>query len=474
MFSDADLARLSHEEFRQRELLVGRPVEGVSTDSRTVAPGELFVALRGAQFDGHRFVADAFTRGAAAAVVDSRSDVHAYPPAPILVVRDTQIALGALAALHRSRFRCPVVAIAGSNGKTTTKDMITAVLASKMRVLSTQGNLNNHIGVPQTLFRLRKEHRVAVIELGTNHPGEMEALLRIARPTHGVVTNIGGEHLEFFGSLEGVAEEEGAVYRWLAQRRRGTAFVNADDPRVVALARPVRRTVTYGFTARRSAVRGLHLALDPGGNAHFAIAGTGLRRPVPVALRIAGRHNAWNALAAAAVGVTLHVPPDNIRTTLEGFEPANRRMKVLRAGGVTVIDDSYNANADSTLAALATLAAMRTGGKKIAALADMLELGESAAREHHRVGEEASRLGIDYVLTYGPLARGISNAARGPFVFHYDQKNMLAEYLSELVSPGDAVLVKGSRGMHMEDVVTFLTERLQRSSGTVSGRPEVS
>ena len=456
-----DLEKIPHREFRNREGLARRAMKGVSTDSRTTHPGDLFIALRGESFDGHRFVGAAFAAGAVAAVVDEGFDPAQVAGKPLILVRNTSLALGALARVYRDRFRIPFLAVGGSNGKTTTKEMIAKVLGEKYSVLSTEGNLNNHIGVPMTLFRLNRKHELAVIEIGTNHPGEIAALCRTLAPTHGVLTGIGREHLEFFGSLDGVAEEEGELFRSLSSRTGGMAIVNADDPRVGAAARPVKRKLTYGFHARNASVRGRGLVIDGEGRASFEFRSAAMKRWHRVQLAIPGRHNAANALAAAAAGILFHVPPPLICAALESCRTVSRRMETASIGGVTVLNDTYNANPDSTLAALETLASLRVPGKKIAVLGDMKELGPGGPDGHAEVGRKAAELGIDFLLTWGDLARYIHDAAGIPGAVHYTQKNMLAEYLAELVTQGDAVLVKGSRGMHMEDVIEFLKQRLQ-------------
>jgi UDP-N-acetylmuramoyl-tripeptide--D-alanyl-D-alanine ligase len=455
--SPRDIDALHLRELRHRELLRG-PLTGVATDSRTVNRGELFVALRGERFDGHRFLRDAVERGAAALMVDMAGSAGEIPRVPLLVVDDTARGLAMLARYHRDRFHIPVLAVGGSSGKTTTKEMIAAVLARRYRVLATEKNYNNHVGVPRTLFRLTRSHEIAVVEVGTNHPGELEPLCAAVAPTHGLLTNIGAEHLEFFGSLDGVASEEGVLFSALGQRG-GTAFVNADDRRVRMLARTCARRVMYGFRARGVWARGSSLRLDRMACAGFAFSGGRVRRSVPVQLSIPGRFQGFNALGAAAVGLSFGVPVREIAAALEAFVASDKRMALLDLRGVTVLNDTYNANPDSTVAALETLAAMDVRGKRIAVLADMLELGGAEAAEHRRVGEEAARLGIDYVLTYGSRAKEIHRAVHGPFAAHYDQKNVLAEYLLELAAPGDVVLLKGSRGMAMEDVLAFLVQR---------------
>jgi len=401
-------------------------------------------------------VNEAFERGAILAVIDERAPGDA---GPAVVVRDTTVALGQLARRHRKKFSIPFVAIAGSNGKTMTKDMLGAVLARKYSVLKTEGNLNNHIGVPQTLLRLHDRHTAAVIEVGTNHPGELAYLCDIVEPTHSLITNIGREHLEFFSDLEGVAEEEGAVFDALGSH--GIAFVNVDDPFVVRRARKIRRRITYGFSNKPAHVRGTLLTIDDKARASLAIRVRG-RKEFLVRLAVPGKHTGANALAAAAVGAAFRIPLSEIQKSLEQFRGTSKRMEVLKIGGVTLLNDTYNANPDSMIAALETLQAIRTSGKKIAVLADMLELGERTEEEHRSVGL-ATKPCTDYLMTFGSNARFIYESSSVEMKFHYEQKNVLSEYLAELVSPGDVVLIKGSRAMRMEDVVLFLRERLSRN-----------
>ncbi len=456
-----DLAKLPHTEFRNRDLLRNTVITGVSTDTRTLKEGDLFVALRGTAFDGHEFVEQAFAAGAVAAVVDIAARLDSSVARPLLVVEDTVRTLGELARRYRAGFKIPVMAIAGSNGKTSTKDMIARVLHARYTVLSTEGNLNNHIGVPHTLFRLNAKHDVAVVEIGTNHPGEIAHLCTILDPTHGMITNIGKEHLEYFRTVEGVAREEGSLFAALRKRKGSVAFVNLDDPLVLRQARDLRGKVSYGMTNARAGVRGTILQYDRAGCARLQVTAKGRKTPLSVHLHVPGESHAANALAAAAVGLTFGVSAGRIRRALESFAATSKRMEVVRVNGVTVFNDTYNANPDSTLAALRVLARAAGKGKKIAVLADMLELGSRGTEEHLRVGTAAASLGIDVVLTYGTLARHIHEGARVTHAIHYDNKNILTEYLAELVQPGDMVLIKGSRGMKMEDVVAFLQERLR-------------
>ena len=436
---------------------------GVSTDSRTIRQGDLFVALRGETFDGHNFLSAAVQAGAAGVVVDQRwaegnGPMIAGLHLPKIVVKDTTRALGDLARIHRRKFKIPTLAVGGSNGKTTTKEMIKTVLSTKYRVLATESNLNNHIGVPQMLFRLERKHQAAVVELGTNHPGEIASLCNILEPTHGLITNIGREHLEFFHTLAGVANAECELFEWL-NASNGVAFVNADDARLVRRASKLKKRFVYGFDGRPAAVRGKIRRWTDDARAVLAINGP-QRTSLEVELGIPGEHSAANALAAAAVGIAFAVPPKKIQKGLASFRAVGKRMQVLARRGITILNDSYNSNPDSALAGLQTLKSIRNAGKKIAVLADMLELGAAAETQHRIVGKAVKRSGAEYLLTFGPLSKFTHEKAEVKFKFHYDQKNLLSEYLLEILQAGDAVLIKGSRGMKMEDVVTFLTERL--------------
>lgn len=463
--TQTDLRSVPHRVFRLPEGKGRWSASGVSTDSRTVQPGQLFVALRGDRFDGHRYVADVLACGAAGVVVDAQGANAVPPGAAMLVVENTYAALATLAGIYRRKTEIPVIAVGGSNGKTTTKDMISRVLSTTFKVLSTEGNNNNHVGVPQTLFRLTAQHDIAVVEVGTNHPGEIAALRDIVQPTHVLLTNIGREHLEFFGDVDGVAREETSLWQTIPGRKPAVAFVNADDPYLVRAARGMRRCVRFGMRARNADVRGSRISLMPDGSVRFRFAGKKMKSPLDVRLSVPGTHAAVNALAAAAVGLTFRVAPRHIQEALEGFTASSKRMEVLNAGGVIILNDTYNANPDSMVAALETLAAYPAAGKRIAVLADMLELGAASATEHERVGEAIRALRPDYLLTFGTLSRGISRASGLQTAVHYDQKNILAEYLLELVAPGDVVLIKGSRGMKMEDVVLFVADRRAAEAG---------
>jgi UDP-N-acetylmuramoyl-tripeptide--D-alanyl-D-alanine ligase len=456
--SMSDLELLPGAAVKSRGSVGARRFTGVSSDSRSLRSGNVFFALRGEKFDGHTFALQAAKEGAAAVVVDQEFAVSAALKklTAVVTVPDTTKALGDLALIYRMKFDIPVIAIGGSNGKTTTKEMVSAVLREKYTVLATEGNLNNHIGVPQMLFRLKPTTEIVVLELGTNHFGELRYLCSVALPTHAVVTNIGREHLEFFGTVDGVAEEETELFRFM-QAASGRAYVNLDDARLKKAGAYVSDCVTYGAGAN-AGVRAEKISLDARGCASFECT---IDRKAMTRRRIqlgaAGMHNVSNALAAIAVGASFGVPPASMARALGAFTSASKRMEIVRRkNGVTILNDTYNANPDSVQAALETLMAIASAGKKIAVLGDMFELGASAEEEHRQVGRMVRAAKPDVLVTVGVLARQIREAARLKRSYHCETKDEAADILQRIMAEGDAVLVKGSRGMAMEQIVARL------------------
>jgi UDP-N-acetylmuramoyl-tripeptide--D-alanyl-D-alanine ligase len=467
-----DILLLPHHQAFGFERVKDLVITGVSTDSRTIQPGDLFIPLRGDTFDGHNFITKAVEAGAAAIIADSKwveanQILFSSLNAPRLVVEDTIRAFGQLANAHRKKFKIPVIVIGGSNGKTTTKEMVSAVLRTKFRILNTEGNLNNHVGVPRTILRLEKEHQVAVLEIGTNHFGEIDYLCSIVEPTHVLITNVGREHLEFFGSLDGVSKAEGEAFQWLRQHQRtsGIGFVNQDDIHLKKQSKGIHKAITYGFAKGTASVKGKVQSVNENACVQLEVRQRA-RKPFRVQLSVPGNHNAFNALAAATVGLTFKVPVRRIQQALSSVSSASKRMQVLKFDSVIVLNDTYNSNPDSVMAALGVLGSIGTPGKKIAVLADMLELGKNSIDEHKRIGEAVTTSGVKYLLTYGPLSRHTHDAAAMAQKSHYEQKVTLSEFLFGLLSPGDVVLIKGSRGMRMEEVVAFITERFKVSKAT--------
>ncbi|HEX9079886.1 MAG TPA: UDP-N-acetylmuramoyl-tripeptide--D-alanyl-D-alanine ligase [Desulfuromonadaceae bacterium] len=428
-------------------------VTGISTDSRTVAPGELFVPLRGERFDGHAFIAEVAAKGVTTVLAEEAwQATHQVPSgAACIAVPDTLVALGNLAAAWRRRFTIPLIGITGSNGKTTTKEMLAAILEQTGPGLKTQGNLNNLIGLPQMLFRLRPEHRWAVLEMGMSEPGEIDRLAEIALPRVGVVLNAFPAHLESMGSVENVARAKGELL--LRLPAGGCAVYNGDDPLIARLPSPAGvHRLSFGVgQGRVRAVNIENLGTDgqrfnlslPDGN-------------VVVHLRAFGSHNIHNALAAAAAAHSLGLAPDVIRGGLEAFRPYDKRFQLERVRGLVLIDDSYNANPASMAAALSTLAELKGDKPAFVALGDMLELGGDEAELHRALGIQAARV-ADRLYLYGRLTghtaegalqAGMPEAA----VIRTNDHDAIVRDILTRAKEGDFVLVKGSRGMRMERV----------------------
>jgi UDP-N-acetylmuramoyl-tripeptide--D-alanyl-D-alanine ligase len=440
-------------------------IEAVGTDSRAIVPGQLFVALRGERFDGHDFVEAALAAGATAVMVDARWEAeHTKSGAARLVVDDTRLALGALAAGWRDRFDIALIGITGSNGKTTVKEMCASILRAwfgkEDAVLATQGNFNNDIGLPLTLLGLRAHHRAAVIEMGMNHPGEIAVLTGLARPTVALVNNAQRAHLEGMVSLDAVAQEKGRIYDGLGDG--GVAVVNADDPHadgwLAAISRAGHRLVSFGMekpaTVRgRCEPRGLESALKldtPWGQAECV-------------LQVPGNHNALNALAAAAACLPAGAPLAAVTKGLSVCGGAHGRLQ-RRVGprGALLLDDTYNANPDSVRAGIDVLA--RMSGRTILVFGDMGEVGETSAQAHAEVGTYARDKGVGCLCALGVMSENaVSNF--GSDGRHFSSVESLVEALASSLGADDTVLVKGSRFMRMERVVEALADSVPHPGG---------
>ena len=443
------------------------PAAGVSTDSRTIGAGELFVPLKGSNFDGHRFIAAALQRGACGTLLERGEEGAAvsFPDRFFIRVPDTLKALGDLAHFWRERHRVKVAAITGSNGKTTTKEMAARIFERRFRILKNEGNLNNLIGLPLSLFKLSAEHEVAVLEMGMNAPGEIRRLKAIADPQVSLITNVGRAHLEFLGSLEGVARAKGEL--WEALREEDWIAVNADDERIGRLAASARcRKKTFGIE-RPADIRGEEIGVDEGRGVHFALCTSG--RKIRVNLSVFGRHNVSNALAAASLAEILGLEPEEIAAGLAAFQPFSGRGKLaFLPGGIYVLDDSYNSNPDSLRAALAAFAEMKGAHRGLAVLGDMLEVGLSSPAFHEQAGRDVGAMGLAHLFVFGDAVRGMAEGARAAGM---DREKIhaprdlkeLAAGLEEVLEPGDWVLVKGSRRMRMERVVEALKGRRRRA-----------
>lgn len=432
-----------------------RPFDQVTIDTRKLAAGDLFMALPGERVDGHDYVSAAAAAAAAGAVV-TRLQALDFPQ---IVVPDVARALTAAAAAWRAQFTLPLIGVAGSNGKTTVKEMLAAILSRSGACLSTAGNLNNHLGVPLTLLRLEKKHRSAVIEIGANRPGEVAALAALARPNIALITNAGAEHLEGFGDLDGVARAEGEIVASLAAN--GVAVINADDPYAEMWRGMTRgRVVTFGLS-ESAHVRALDLsqAVDDGGFAsHFKLrsrSGT-----VDVELSLAGEHNVRNAACAAAAAQAAGALLSDVALGLKGLRAVTGRLQFRRtAGGAWLIDDSYNANPSSVIAALDVLAGLP--GRKWLVFGDMAELGAQSEASHREIGVAARERGVERLYAFGKLAALAAdafNAGAAPTqqAFCFNDGAALAEELGGALTADVRVLVKGSRFNHLERVVAAL------------------
>ena len=428
----------------------------VCTDTRKIQPGSLFVCLRGERFDGHSFASQAAQLGAAALLVDHPVDADV----PQLVVTDTGKALLQLAGWYRRRFQLPVVGLTGSVGKTTTKEFIAQVLGAKYNTLKTQGNLNNEIGVPQMLFRLEDSHTAAVIEMGMNHFGEISRLTRAVAPTVGLITNIGVSHIENLGSRSGILQAKLEILEGMAPD--APLIVNMDNDMLRTVKLGDRPLLTFAIDDQSADFTATDIT-EQGSTTTFTVHHSTFTQPVTIPT--VGIHNVYNALAAMAVGYVTGVDPAAAAAALANYVPAGMRQNLVQVGGVQVIEDCYNASPDSMRAALQTLGKLPVH-RRYAVLGAMLELGDYAKEAHTQVGKMAAENGIDGVLAYGADAAYIVEAAKQAGLENarlFDTKEALAQSLAQQVQPGDGVLFKGSRGMHLEDVMHTVYERWEKA-----------
>ncbi len=433
-----------------REALLRAGIDGASIDTRTLAPGQLFVPLSGSRVDGHAFLGEAFARGAAVALCarSHHASIAGREPGPLVVVDDVTEALQRIARGHRETWTGTLIGVTGSVGKTTTKELVAAALASAVPTLKTEGNLNNHWGVPLTLLRLGPAHRAAVVEMAMNHPGEIAALAALAQPGVAVLTFAGSAHLEHLGSLEAIAAEKASLARSLDAR--GVAFVNADSPRLVAAVQGVRaRLVTYGLAAGADVrprrveslgERGSRVEVD--GFPAFT-------------LGLPGRHQVANVLAALAVARELRLAPEAVTRALEACRPTRGRMEIRHLRGATLLVDCYNANPESMRAALETLAGWPAANRRIAVLGDMLELGEDAPRLHRETATVARETEVWATGRYASELIAGARAAGAP-AREFDGIAPLRESLRAALADGVVVLIKASRGAALERVIDGL------------------
>ncbi|MDH5444886.1 MAG: UDP-N-acetylmuramoyl-tripeptide--D-alanyl-D-alanine ligase [Gammaproteobacteria bacterium] len=419
---------------------------GVSTDTRTLTGGELYIALKGPNFDGHDFVSQAIAKGAMAVMVDHDMELSI----PQLIVADTRLAMGQLARYWREQFSIPVIGVTGSNGKTTVKEMLASILSGLGEVHATKGNLNNDIGVPLTLFQLGEHHTSAVIEMGANHAGEIEYLVGIAKPDIAIITNAGAAHLEGFGSLEGVAKAKGEIYAGLS--KEGIAIVNGDD-KYLSLWREIispRKKIEFGIEHDSD----VSASFESGASGN-TVTVKAMGEEFLFTLSLLGKHNIMNSLAAIAATKAINVPTSVIVAGLEKMQPVAGRLRSrVGVNGSRIIDDTYNANPTSLKAGIAVLNDFV--GEHFLALGDMGELGSDEEELHQQVGQTARQLGVDRLYTIGNLA-GKAASAFGENAYSFEEHKSMIAALNKDLHKDVTLLVKGSRRMHMERVVEALT-----------------
>ena len=435
-------------------------VRRVCIDSRLVKPGDLFVAIEGDSFNGHDFTKQAIDRGAVAALVNGSRVSKDFGGTKVEVV-ETRHALGLLASHYRNDFDIPLIAIGGSNGKTSTKEILTTILRQRFRTLCSEASFNNEIGVPLTLLRLKEDHQFAIVEIGTNHPGELQSLLSIACPKYGILTSIGSEHLEFFGDLEGVLFEEGFLAESLPED--GILFVNGGIEGLAKLRKRCRATVITVGESNRSDWIISSIELSNNGTIFKLISPKGDWDGV-YRVNLLGRHNALNAALAIAVAVEMGLSQEELIHGLQDCRPASMRMQLQTLGGVTVINDAYNSNPDSLQAALETLKAFQVKGKVIAVLGDMVELGEASENAHIEAGMLAAKLGLNGLIAVGQWAdvtvksaqaNGLANVAA------FEDATLAGKALASKLKPEDLLLVKGSRSTKLERIIEELVRILK-------------
>lgn len=469
MFSLDDIVSVTQGEYLTPKR--GGEAPRLSIDSRTLRSGDLFVAFRGVRLDGHDFIENAMSREASGIIVrrawwnEQGAGVKERLSTTCVIACDDPLkGLQQVAAWHRRRLGVTLIGITGSNGKTTTKEMVATVLSQKFSLLKSEGNLNNHIGLPLTLLRLSPRHKVAVVEMGINHPGEMELLCDIASPDLGLITNIGETHLEFLKDIDGVAEAKGRLFE--AVRQDGCAVINMDDPHLARWSPKTQKKLTYGEA------EGVDVRLGSvSGDQNGMVFSLFLKEGGEVAVHLAsfGLHQVKNAMASAAVGRAMGLSATEIQKGLSDFRPVSMRSQVIHLGKYTVLFDAYNANPDSIKAALETLGYF-SPRRIVTVLGDMLELGEDSEQAHYRLGSDLVQAGVSVLITVGTRAKGIavgaSDAGMPPEeIYSFLELKEAADLLTDLVSKGDLILIKGSRGARLE---LLLDRFVGKKGGTTS------
>lgn len=434
-------------------------VSGISTDSRAIKGGELFVALSGERFDAHDFLSDVCAKGAVAAIVEEKRLAALPQNLPAVVVENSRHALGEIASGYRACMKIPAVAIAGSNGKTSTKELVAAVLSQKKRTVWSPASFNNDVGVPLTLLQISSTDEVAVLEVGTNHPGELRPLIEMIRPNIGIITSIGREHLEFFGNVDGVLKEEGTLAEMLPAG--GLLVLNGDGYGADDLMRRSCARIARVGSGAANDWRIRDVKLGPNGS-RFVIESEHSEYSGTYETKLLGSHQVVNATFAIVVGKEQGLGRAEIQRGLASCAGAKMRLQPKRIDDFLVLDDAYNANADSMQAALETLRAFPCKGRRIAVLGDMGELGETSVSAHEEVGRGAAEKGVDYLIAVGRSSKIVAAAARNAGlrdVMELAEVEKAGPAVTEVVKSGDVVLVKASRSTRLERVIDYLSEQ---------------
>ncbi len=434
---------------------------GCSIDSRKVKAGDLFIAIKGENHDAHGYLSSVFSKGVSAALVNRawyRKNKKEFRKHTFFIVNNTVKSLGELANIHRNNFSVPVICIGGSNGKTSTKDLTGWVLKSKYNVLVSEGNYNNHIGLPLTLLKLNKNHEICVLETGSNHFNEIKYLCEISEPDFGLVTNIGREHLEFFRNIKGVAKEEFSLYEYLISDTKGNVcFANYDDEFIRGYFKNKNKerifSYSYGYNTE---IRGRFIGFDDNFNPEIEIKFH--KEKFRTKISTFGYHSIYNGLSAAAVAIYFGLSGSRIKKALEGFKPSSsKRMEVISRKGILIINDTYNSNPDSVKLGLETVCKYKTSGKKHIVLGDMLEMGSASKNEHQEVGKLVKKMKFDNLYTFGKESyHTFLSAGNIKNNFYFKTQEDMESLLNSVISKGDIIYVKGSRGMKMEKIVNNL------------------
>jgi UDP-N-acetylmuramoyl-tripeptide--D-alanyl-D-alanine ligase len=431
-------------------------ISGICTDSRLARAGDLFVALSGERFDAHAFLPEVAKKGIAAVLVEQSRAVPELPDCAVIAVENTRRALGQIAAEYRKAFSLPIIVVGGSNGKTTTKELVASVLRQKLSTLWSESSFNNDVGVPLSLLRLEEGHQVAVLEAGTNHPGELRPLVKMIQPKFGVITNVAREHLEFFDDLEGVAEEEGVLAELLPPD--GTLFINGDNEWTPEIAGRTRAQIVRVGMVEGNDWRATGIHLDKAG-ATFQVETANPDLAGRYRINLLGRHQVVNALLALAAGAVSGLDRAELERGLAECQPPKMRLQIWELRGVCVLDDSYNANTDSVVAALQTLKELPCKGRRVAVLGDMAELGKHSEPAHEEIGRCAAEMGVEQLYAVGKMAPVISRAARQAGlnrVLEFNEVEPAAEAVKKFLKAGDVLLLKASRSSRLERIAALL------------------